>query len=43
MDDFGGQSFSTVSGHRSTGRRPDGRAWVSGDQGGLVMHMIAWP
>jgi hypothetical protein len=42
-DDLGGQSFSTVSGHRSTGRRPDGRAWVMGDQGGLVMYMIAWP
>jgi hypothetical protein len=42
-DDLGGQSFSTVSGHRSTGRRPDSRAWVMGDQGGLVMYMIAWP
>jgi hypothetical protein len=42
-DDLGGQSFSTVAGKRSTGRRPDGRAWVMGDQGGLVMYMIAWP
>jgi hypothetical protein len=42
-DDLGGQSFSTLPGHRSTGRRPDGRAWVMGDQGGLVGYMIAWP
>jgi hypothetical protein len=42
-DDLGGQSFSTLSGHRSSGRRPDGRAWTMGDQGGLVTYMIAWP
>ena len=35
-DDLGGQSFSTLSGHRSSGRRPDGRAYTVGDQGGLV-------
>ncbi|HWD43415.1 MAG TPA: hypothetical protein VHM23_06840, partial [Actinomycetota bacterium] len=38
-----GQSFSSVSGKRSSGRRPDGRAWIMGDQGGLVSYMIAWP
>jgi hypothetical protein len=42
-DLLGGQSFSSVSGKRSSGRRPDGRAWVMGDQGGLVNYMIAWP
>jgi hypothetical protein len=42
-DDLGGQSFSTPSGHRSSGRRPDGRAWVIGDQGGILTYMIAWP
>jgi hypothetical protein len=42
-DDLGGQSFSTLSGHRSSGRRPDGRAYTVGDQGGLVTYMIAWP
>jgi hypothetical protein len=38
-----GQSFSSVAGKRSSGRRPDGRAWVMGDQGGMVGYMIAWP
>jgi hypothetical protein len=42
-DDLGGQSFSTLSGHRSGGRRPDGRVWTMGDQGGLVTYMVAWP
>jgi hypothetical protein len=42
-DDLGGQSFSTLSGRRSSGRRPDGRAYTVGDQGGLVTYMIAWP
>jgi hypothetical protein len=42
-DNLGGQSFSTLSGHRSSGRRPDGRVWTMGDQGGLVTYMIAWP
>jgi hypothetical protein len=42
-DILGGQSFSSVSGRRSSGRRADGRAWVMGDQGGLVSYMIAWP
>jgi hypothetical protein len=38
-----GQSFSTLAGHRSSGRRPDGRAYTVGDQGGMVSYMIAWP
>jgi hypothetical protein len=42
-DILGGQSFSSVSGKRSSGRRPDGRAWIMGDQGSLVSYMIAWP
>ena len=42
LDVLGGQSFSSVSGKRSSGRRSDGRAWVMGDQGGLVSYMIAW-
>jgi hypothetical protein len=42
-DDLSGQSFSPLSGHRSSGRRPDGRAYNVGDQGGLVTYMIAWP
>jgi hypothetical protein len=41
--DLPGQSFSTLSGRRSSGRRPDGRAYTVGDQGGVVMYMIAWP
>jgi hypothetical protein len=40
---FGGQSFSTLSGARSSGRRPDGRAFMVGDQGGIVGYLIAWP
>jgi hypothetical protein len=42
-DDLGGQSFSTLSGHRSSGRRPDGRAWTLGDQGSVITYMVAWP
>ncbi|HEV3497517.1 MAG TPA: hypothetical protein VHA34_14315 [Actinomycetes bacterium] len=42
-DDLGGQSFSTLSGARSSGRRPDGRAFTVGDQGGIVGYLIAWP
>jgi hypothetical protein len=42
-DDLPGQSFSTLSGRRSSGRRPDGRAYTVGDQGGMVSYMIAWP
>jgi hypothetical protein len=38
-----GQSFSSIAGKRSSGRRPDGRAWVMADQGGVVGYMIAWP
>jgi len=38
-----GQSFSTLPGKRSSGRRPDGRAWIMGDQGGMVGYLIAWP
>jgi hypothetical protein len=40
---LGGQSFASVSGKRSSGRRSDGRAWIMGDQGALVTYMIAWP
>jgi hypothetical protein len=40
---MGGQSFASVSGKRSSGRRSDGRAWIMGDQGSLVSYMIAWP
>jgi hypothetical protein len=42
-DDLPGQSFSTLSGRRSSGRRPDGLAYTVGDQGGMVSYMIAWP
>jgi hypothetical protein len=42
-DVMGGQSFSTLSGKRSSGRRADGRAWVMGDQGGVVGYLIGWP
>jgi hypothetical protein len=38
-----GQSFSPLSGRRSSGRRADGRAFAIGDQGGLVHYAIAWP
>jgi hypothetical protein len=38
-----GQSFSSIAGKRSSGRRADGRAWVMADQGGVVGYMIAWP
>jgi hypothetical protein len=42
-DNLGGQSFSTLSGGRSSGRRADGRAFTVGDQGGVVGYLIAWP
>jgi hypothetical protein len=42
-DNMGGQSFSTLSGRRSSGRRADGRAFVAGDQGGIISYHIAWP
>jgi hypothetical protein len=42
-DNLGGQSFSTLSGARSSGRRRDGRAFTMGDQGGVVGYLIAWP
>ena len=42
-DDLKGQSFSTLPGRRSSGRRPDGRGYTVGDQGGMVSYMIAWP
>lgn len=42
-DAMGGQSFSTLAGAKSSGRRPDGRAFTVGDQGGLVGYHIAWP
>jgi hypothetical protein len=38
-----GQSFAPLSGPISTGRRPDGRAYAVGDQGGLLHYAIAWP
>jgi hypothetical protein len=40
---LGGQSFSPLSGHRSSGRRADGRAFAVGDDGSLVHYAIAWP
>ena len=40
---MGGQSFSSLSGARSSGRRADGRAFAVGDQGGMVSYHIAWP
>jgi hypothetical protein len=42
-DALGGQSFSTLSGRRSSGRRTDGRAFTAGDQGGIISYHIAWP
>jgi hypothetical protein len=38
-----GQSFSSLAGKRSSGRRTDGRAWIMGDQGGVIGYMVAWP
>jgi hypothetical protein len=38
-----GQSFSGLSGRRSDGRRPDGRAFAVGDQGAMLHYAIAWP
>jgi hypothetical protein len=43
VNHLGGQSFSTLSGRRASGRRADGRAFISGDQGGVLGYMIAWP
>ena len=40
---MGGQSFSSLSGARSSGRRPDGRAFAVGDQGAMFSYHIAWP
>jgi hypothetical protein len=42
-DALGGQSFSTLSGRRSSGRRTDSRAFTAGDQGGILSYHIAWP
>ena len=42
-DALGGQSFSTLSGRRSSGNRADGRAFTAGDQGGIISYHIAWP
>jgi hypothetical protein len=39
----GGQSYARLIGRAATGRRRDGRAFATGDQGGLVTYMIAWP
>jgi Sigma-70 region 2 len=36
------QSFSDLAGRRSSGRRPDGRAFLAGDQGGVLGYHIAW-
>jgi hypothetical protein len=38
-----GQSFGSLSGHRSSGRRADGRAFAVGDQGAMRQYAIAWP
>jgi hypothetical protein len=38
-----GQSYASLSGRRSSGRRADGRAYTVGDQGAMVSYMIAWP
>jgi hypothetical protein len=38
-----GQPYARLIGRVTTGRRRDGRAFATGDQGGLVTHMIAWP
>jgi hypothetical protein len=38
-----GQSFSPLSGRRSTERRADGRAFAVGDESTLVHYAIAWP
>jgi hypothetical protein len=40
--DLKGQSISTLAGRRSSGRRPDGRAFLAGDQGGVLGYHIAW-
>jgi hypothetical protein len=40
--DLAGQSISTLSGRRSPGHRPDGRAFLAGDQGGVLGYHIAW-
>jgi hypothetical protein len=38
-----GQSFGSLSGRRSSGRRADGRAFAVGDQGAMLQYAIAWP
>jgi hypothetical protein len=38
-----GQSFGSLSGRRSSGRRADGRAFAVGDQGSMLQYAIAWP
>lgn len=38
-----GQPSAWLSGRVTTGRRRDGRAFATGDQGGLVTYMVAWP
>jgi hypothetical protein len=40
--DVAGQSFSDLPGRKSSGRRPDGRAFLAGDQGGMLGYHIAW-
>jgi hypothetical protein len=42
-DNLGGQSFTSLAGARSSGRRADGRAFNVGDQGSIVSYLIAWP
>jgi hypothetical protein len=37
-----GQSYSDLAGRRTSGRRPDGRAFLAGDQGGMLGYHIAW-
>lgn len=38
-----GQPYAGLIGRVTTGRRRDGRAFATGDQGRLVTYMIAWP
>jgi hypothetical protein len=37
-----GQSYSDLAGRKTSGRRPDGRAFLAGDQGGMLGYHIAW-
>jgi hypothetical protein len=39
----GSQGMSPLVGHRSSGRRADGRPFAVGKQNGLVTYMVAWP